>query len=426
MWISTPRRVVFGFVVCFLSSTSIAQTKLADETSVISLTEAITRTLKRNPELMAFGYQIQAREARVVQSGLRPNPELTVVVENALGTGEFQGIDGAETTISVAWVLERGKRQRRVDSARAGVSLVETEAEIRRLDASAETARRFLDSLALQERLSQAERAVALSEQTATIVRRRVAAGRTPDADLARAGAEQSRARLKLEDIEHTLRVSNRRLASQWGVTQPTFTRVNGNVVNLPKPDTYSNLLARVEYAPALTRYLSEQRVHAAALRLAEAQAQPDWRITAGIRRLERSDDQALVAGITFPIAKRNRNQGRIAEARTKLAMTSANEVASRVQIETQLFALYEELQHSLHRATTLRQEILPLLERALGDTQRAYDAGRYGYFDLRIAQAELLNTRAELLEATIDAHRLVIDIEHLTGTTVTSSQLQP
>jgi len=426
MRVFTPRRVAFGFVLLMLSSASIAQTELGNESSVITLTGAITKTLERNPGLIAFGYQIQAQESRVVQSALSPNPELTVLVENTLGTGEFQGIDGAETTLSVAWVLEHGKRQRRVDSARAGMSLVKADAEIRRLDASAETARRFLDSLALQERLIQTAHAVTLAEQTATVVRRRVTAGRTPDADLARAEAELSRVRLDLEDIEHTLRVSNRRLASQWGVTRPDFAHVSGNVRSLPTPDAFSDLLARVDQTPNITRFFGEQRLREAELRLAEADARPDWRITAGVRRLELSDDQALIAGITIPLATRNRNQGRIAEARARLAMTDADQTATRVQIETQLYAFYQELQHSLHRATVLRENILPRIERALVDTQRAYDAGRYGYFELRVVQAELLNARAELVEASVDAHRNVIEIERLTGTTVTSSPSQP
>lgn len=423
MWVSTPRRVTIFCALVLVSSASIAQTEVTDETTVINLTDAITMTLERNPGLAAFGYQIQAQEALVTQSSLRPNPELGVLVENAFGSNEFQGTDSAETTLSVAWILERGKRQRRVDAARAGVSLVEAEAEIRRLDAAAGTTRLFLDSLALQERLIQTEHAVTLADETAAVVRQRVEAGRTPDADLARAEAELARIRLDREDLEHTLLVSNRRLAAQWGVTQPGFTRVTGNIFDLPTPIAFSSLIARIDQTPNITRYLSEQRLRETELRLAEADAKPDWRFTAGVRRFEWSDDQAFSVGITIPLSVRNRNQGRIAEARAELAMTNADQTATRVQIETQLFALYQELLHSLHRTTTLREEILPRIERALTDTQRAYDSGKYGYFELRVVQAELLDARVELVEATIDAHRNVIAIEHLTGTTVTSSQ---
>ena len=106
--------------------------------------------------------------------------------------------------------------------------------------------------------------------------------------------------------------------------------------------------------------------------------------------------------------------------------MTDADRTATRVQIETQLFALYQELQHSLHRATTIREQILPRIEQALKDTERAYSSGRYGYFELRVVQAELLDTRTALVESNIDAHRYLIEIERLTGTTAMSTFTYP
>tara|TARA_R110000782_G_scaffold96038_1_gene180297 strand:+ start:749 stop:1990 length:1242 start_codon:yes stop_codon:yes gene_type:complete len=408
------------------STASFAQSASANDQVALKLNAAVARTLESNPRLIAYGYQLRAQQGRLQQAELKPNPEFELLVENAAGSGDFHGIGGADTTLSLAWVLERGKRERRVDAARAGISLLETEAEIQRLDAAAETARAFLDTLALQERLIQTDDAVALAEQTAAAVKKRVQAGRTPAADLARAEAELARMRLDREEIEHELRTSHRRLSAQWGDTQPDFARVSADVHQLPTPDSYASLLDRLEQNPDLSRYLNEKRLREAELRLAETQAKPNWQLTAGVRRLERSDDQAFIAGITIPLAANNRNQGRISEARAQLAMTDADRAATRVQIETQLFALYQELEHSLHRVTALREEILPRIERALNETERAYAAGRYGYFELRVVQAELLDTRTALVESSIDAHRHLIEIERLTGTTAASAVSYP
>ncbi|MBU2676619.1 MAG: TolC family protein [Gammaproteobacteria bacterium] len=422
MWASLNFRIACACLLLVLSSASLSQTDSGNDSAALDLKTAMARTLENNPALVAFGYQMRAQQGQLQQAGLRPNPELGLLVENALGSGDLQGIDSAETTLSLGWVLERGKRERRVDAARAGVSLLDAEADIQRLDAAADTARVFLNTLALQERLRLTGDAVRLAEQTTASVKRRVEAGRTPSADLARAEAELARIRLDRDNIEHEMRTSRQYLAAQWGETRPDFNRVTGNIKQLPVPDSYEQLIARLEQNPNLSRYVSERRLREAELRLAEAQAKPDWRLTAGVRRLGRSDDQAFVAGITIPLATRNRNQGRIAEARSRLVMTDADKMATRVQIETQLFALYEELQHSLHRAATLSEEILPRIETALADTERAYAAGRYSYFELKVVQAELLDARAALVESSIDAHRRIIDIERMTGTPVTSS----
>ena len=126
-----------------------------------------------------------------------------------------------------------------------------------------------------------------------------------------------------------------------------------------------------------------------------------------------------MVVGITIPLAVRNRNQGRIAEARALIEQTRAGAAAAKVRIETTLFVLYEALQHSLHRANALRDEVIPRLESALVQTRAAYDLGRYSYLELRAVQAELIGARSELIEASIDAHRNVIEIERLTGVRV-------
>jgi len=422
MGVSLNFRVVCACLLLVVGSASFSQTDSNNESAALDLQTAVTKTLENNPALVAFGYQVRAQQGQLQQAGLRPNPELGLLVENALGSGDLHGIDSAETTLSLGWVMERGKRERRVAAARAGVSLLDAETDIQRLDASADTARVFLSTLAWQERLRLTGDAVRLAEQTTASVKKRVEAGRTPSADLARAEAELARIRLDREDIEHELRTSRQYLAAQWGETLPDFNRVTGSLKQLPVPDAYEQLLARLEQNPNLSRYLSERRLREAELHLAEAQAKPDWRLTAGVRRFERSDDQAFVAGITIPLATRNRNQGRIAAARSRLAMTDADKTATRLHIETQLFALYQELQHSLHRAATLSEEILPRIETALADTERAYAAGRYSYFELKVVQAELLDARAALVESSIDAHRRIIDIERLTGTTVMSS----
>ena len=355
----------------------------------LSLDQAVSRTIERNPGLVAFGYQIKAQQGRVLQSGLEPNPELSLLIENGLGTGEFGGLSGAETTLSLAWVLEREKRDRRVDAAQAGALGFEVEAEIRRLDAAAETAKIFLQSLAEQERLLWAKSAVTLSRQTMEAVQRRVKAGKTPKADLARAEADLAQSELEREDVEHVLQTAYRRLAAQWGEIEPDFLSVSGAIYKLPTPEPYSDLRARINQNPDLGRYLSEQRLLQAELRLTEAMAVPSWRVSAGLRRLERTD---------------------------------VDKKAVRIRVETQLFTVYQELLHSLHRARTMREVIIPLTEQAFTDTKRAYELGRYGYLEWRAVQQELLAARAALVEASVDALHSVIEIERLTGVSLSSS----
>lgn len=426
MWRKSACRAGAWCVLTAFCTAVLAQPNAAGEGRTINLSEALERTVASSPELIAFGYQIEAQEGRVTQSGLRPNPKLGVEVENFMGTGQRSAVDAAETTLSMRWLLERGKREKRLDASRARVTMLESEATFRRLNVAAKTARLFLECLATQERARQREEAMKLAEEVVSAVDRRVEAGHTPQAELSRAQADLARARLRVEDAQHELRTAYRQLAAQWGDSEALFERVAGDVYRLPRPDDFASLMARIDENPQLRKYLAQHQLREAELQLARAEARPDWSVTAGVRRFELGNDYALVAGLTIPLTTQDRNQGRIAEAEARLAGSNADEAALRVQLETRLFARYQELQHDLHRAETLRADVLPNVEEALADTERAYAVGRYGYLELRQVQTDLLTTRREILETAARAHYNAIEIERLTGTTLASPENQP
>ena len=406
-----------GACMLLLLSNSAAASDPPTQLASISLEDSIARTLADNPELRAFGYQLTIDRSLVQQAGLPPNPDLLVTVEGALGTGDHTGFESAETTVSLGWVFERALRESRVDTAMASESLTAADIEILRVEAAAETASRFLDLLAYQAHATTAKDAVELAGQTVDAVQRRVDANRAAEADLARAQAALAFAELDQEDIRHELSTARHRLAAQWGSTRPDFLEAQGNLYQLPTTLPLSQLNMQAEQNPMMRRYLSKQRLDEVQIRLAEAQRKPGWKGVLGLRRFESTDDVALVTGFTIPLTLRNRNQGNIAAAQAAAEQTFAQAVATRVEIETTLYVFYAALQHSLLVATTLRDEVIPLVNSALTETRAAYESGRYSYFDWQSVQAELIEARNALTEASIEAHRNVIEIERLTGT---------
>ena len=68
MWVSLTRLVGAWYLLVFASFAGLTQSVLAAENATIDLEEAITRTLARNPTLVAFGYQIEIQQARLTQS----------------------------------------------------------------------------------------------------------------------------------------------------------------------------------------------------------------------------------------------------------------------------------------------------------------------------------------------------------------------
>ncbi len=415
---TVTRSVAFCFALLSVTAATYAAATPDSKANqhTISLREAVIKTIEHNPALQAFDYQLKAQQGRVQQAGLAPSPELNFELEDVLGTGNSKGVESAQATLTIGWVIERGTRQRYLDAARAEASLTEVEADIKQLDAAAETARLYLVSLAFQAREANADKTIQLAQETIKSVRKRVKAGRTPEAELFRAEAELARRKLEREAIKHELLTANRRLAAQWGETKPTFSRVAGDITLLPQVASFETLKSQLPQNPEFARLLSDQLFKKAKLELALAQDRPNWRVNAGIRHINRGNDQAFVAGITIPFGERTRNPGRIAEARANLAKISSDKQAAHIRIETTLYVMHEKLQHSLHIIEAVRSKIIPPLEQALTETRRAYNLGRYSYLELRSVQAELLDAHNALVEASINAYLNIIEIERLTG----------
>lgn len=386
------------------------------EGPTLRLDEALARALGENKRIEAFAYRLQEEDGLVEQAGLIPNPELRVELEQAVGSGLYKGFARSETTISLEWVIEGSRRGHRVDAARARKALRSTEAEIVRLDVAAATAGHFIDSLAGQARLTTADRSVLIAEEAVAAVERHVAAGKAPSADLIRAQAELALVRIARDDAVHVLSSSHQLLAAQWGEVRPGFSGVAGDLLALPRVVPLEALLERIEQNPQLARLASRAKAAEADLGLAKSRRWPLIRPAAGFRRYEASDDYALAAELKVPLPVFDRNQGSVSASRAAIAATRADANAVRVRVNAALFSSYQELQHQLHRAQTLREDVIPRFEIALEQTRRAYERGRYSYFEWRSVQDDLLVARNALVDASAGVHHAVIELERLTG----------
>jgi cobalt-zinc-cadmium efflux system outer membrane protein len=388
---------------------------LAD--SPITLQQAVERALERNPDLAAFEYEIQAQQGVLQQSRARPSPEVGLLVENALGSGHRSDFDATETTLSLGFAIERGARQRRIDVAVAGSEQLATEKRIQRLDVAAEAARRFVTLLERQQALDDARNASKLVEETVKAVQARVRAAKVPEAEEGRALAQLARSRLDEEHAEHELASARLRLAALWGAAQVDFGQAQGELLSPPALEPYETVHARITSNSDFERLVSDKRVREAEVRVAQMRAKPPWHITAGVRRFEDEGEHAFVVGITVPLPSRDAAQGAVAEARARSSQVDAQSQALRARLEAELFALYQELNHSHTEVETLRKDVLPRIESALEQSRYAYERGRYGYIEWVTAQRELLDVRRALLEASAELHQFRIEIERLTGT---------
>jgi cobalt-zinc-cadmium efflux system outer membrane protein len=416
------------FLACVIVSLPMAvsaQAERAADTDVsivapgspLGLRDAVVAALRGNPDLKGFAFTLRAQEARTDAAALRPAPEVSADLDNFLGTGSHKWLSSVEATFAISQVIELGgKRNLRVDVARSGRDAIEIERKAAQLDVLAEVGRRFIDVVANQQQLDLARQGSELARQTAEAVQLRVDAARSPEAEIRRATVELKRANIEQQHVERQLEVARAKLAAMWGATEAVYGPAQADLFSLPAVADFQTLIERLESNPDFARFASEARVRDAELRLAQARRTPDIQLSVGVRRLQDTRDQALIAGFSVPLFSRSQAAPAIAEARALRDRVATDTDAHRIRVRTQLYELHQELRHSVAEARLLQDELIPELEKALEETRYAYERGRYSYLELIDGQRAFLEVKRAQLDAATNAQIIQTEIERLTG----------
>jgi cobalt-zinc-cadmium efflux system outer membrane protein len=416
-------------VACIALHLTVAGTAWAAEnraSAELTLASAIDMALKRNPDLIASRYELTAAQARILQAGLRINPELDLELENFAGSGTTTGTDALETTLSLSQVIELGgKRGLRRSVAEADSDLIAIEQRARQLDVLAEVTRRFIEVVTAQERVRFAAESSKLAQQTLETTAARVEAGRAPVAEASRARIAVTRAAIDERRAGADLRSARYALASLWGDVEPAFTTASADIFAVSPVEPFPALVEQIERNPDLTRFASQARLRDAELRLAQAQARPNLALSLGVRRLEQSNDTALVAGFAIGLPVFDRNQGAIREARVRRVQSDAELQAALVRIRGTLYAAYQQMVAAHESADSLRNDAIPQAQTALEQTRTGYERGRFSVLELLTAQQELLVLREAAIDAAADYHRLLVELERITSEPLTTNDLE-
>ncbi|NLH40696.1 MAG: TolC family protein [Planctomycetes bacterium] len=398
---------------------------IAEPTGVVALRDALALAVSRNPRLAVYPYELRAADARALQAGLRPNPELEVEIEELAGGGERSGFEGAETTIRIDHPIELGdKRAKRVRVAQFDKELVEWDYRAARLDVIREATQAFVAVHAAQNRVALARKVVELSEQAYAAVAQRVQAGRDSPVDELRASVTLSTGRIALQKNEKALASARHTLAAIWGGRTPAFQEVAGDFYELPLPLPIEDSAAAIDENPDVARWESQERKQRAALSLAKAGGVPDVSVGGGIQRFEAGDDSALVVGLGVPIPLFDRNQGAIREATAELGKVRRQEEAERVRVLASLAEATGALAAAYEEATVLRDEVLPRAEQALAAAQDGYRQGKFDYLYVLDTQRTLLEIQAAYIDAVEAYHKASAEVRRLIGASPEGGEL--
>jgi outer membrane protein, heavy metal efflux system len=389
----------------------------AQQPGTLTLDEAFTRVIARHPDLARFRYSREGAQAEVDEAAQRPEFRAGIESENWPGTGSKSGPGEAQVTLSLASVLELGgKRAARVEVAGARLDGLTLKEEARRLDLLAEVARRFLDLLAGQYLVEIAEADLSQREKVVQAASQRVRAGASPDSVRLMAEAAVSRAKLRRNRAQAHTRAVARSLAALWNDRSANFDRAAGDPLvpfAVPSLDALSALL---EDNPQLRQFADERRLREARVQLARSASAPDIEWQAGVRRLESTQEWTAVLGVSIPLGTRARAQPQVKAAQAELAALSLEHESEEITLYETLIDAHARVMAARDEADLVRTDLLPRLGQAEQAAERAYRAGALSYLEWAQLQSDSTTARQEQLEAAIEAHRALIEIQRLTG----------
>jgi len=354
---------------------------------------------------------VDAAEARLRQAGVRPNPDVSIDVENLLGSGPYSGVDSAEGTVTFSQNLELwGRRQARVDVARAeaGVSVLQRDAV--GVESAARLALAYAEAEAAQRRFEVAREAldIALADGRAALAL--VEEGREPLVRGLQAESEVATARATFDEATAERDAAFARLTAVAMLIAPVTSIEDSLLDRAPMSDAgFEGDTLGVRVAQA-ERDAAERRIDVEQIR-----SLPDVTASVGFRRFELEGETALTFGVSLPLPLFDRNRGNIDAARAEYRAAEARVDQARQSAVADRAAASARLTASASRVRAADGGVTAA-EEAYRLTRIGFEAGRISQLELRVSRSALVAARNAAIEARLARVRAEIDLARLEG----------
>ena len=425
-------------------------------TGQLSLADSLALALEQHPDLKVYSWDIRAAEAREIQAGLRPNPELSLDIEDIRLGGSnstsassrtlgFSAADGlsagvsrsdespqsavfgeTEITLALSQLIELGgKRAKRVMAASREREVVAWDYEVARADVLTNSARAFYAVVAAQELVRLSETLADLANQAHETIRTLVQAGKVSAIEESRSQVELSQLSIERDTAIRELNAARIELAGTWGSNEPRFETAIGSFPETFAPMSAEDLEKSIDKSPYMSRWVAELDRRDAVVALERANGKPDLTVTFGLRSSGSSGadsrdwdissgdglsvtrgssdsdrDARIVLGFSLPLPLFNRNQGSIAEAEY-LAHKAADEGRATQAAISNVLAAASERASAFHAAyLSTKTIVVPTAQEAFDAVQEGYRAGKFGLLDVLIAQRALFDAQRQMTQS--------------------------
>ncbi len=398
------RRLAVCAVVCLHATVAAAQVRIA------SLAEVLSRAREQSPEIVSARLALEETRGRLAGASVRfqSNPDF----DAAIGPRRAPDTRFTDYEFGVAQMFEPGaRRSARIDGANAAVAqstanIEEVTRTVFRLAASA-----YYRAVHAHERIRLLSSAYDVASSVYTTADRRFRAGDIAvlEVNIARAARARVAADREAAEAERALATGELR----------RLLRIDGDVIvegALGRTDQ-ADLTAALQGArqrPELGVLEAGIREAEAELRLGSSFARPEYGV--GVKYSREEGDQIVLGGmkVTLPMFSKGQEQRVTGAARAARLRAELEAARARVQLEVR--ATFDAYSRRLAAVRLLETDAVPGLDENEQLTTRSFEVGQIGLADLLLIRREILDTRAQYLDALLEAALARIDLDASAG----------
>jgi cobalt-zinc-cadmium efflux system outer membrane protein len=382
----------------------------------LTLDEAIAMAIRENATLRAKELEFRSVQANEITAALRPNPTASYNADQLGGTTAEP-----QHTVAIGQLIETGgKRQRRIESARATSRVTGFElADVRR-QIVYQVRKAFTDIQIGQASLVLADQNLKSLDDVERIQRFRAERGDISELELLRIQIQRFAFERDAADARQA--VAAARVALR-GVLGPA--RVADDVEITGDLGFREVRPTRAELEQAALANRPDVRAAEAARGRARAnfdlaRANASWDFSPQVSYQRIGNDNTIGFGIAVPLRIFDRNQGEIARTRAEMDRADAARDAAVIQAVTEVNAVLTTLAAQADKLRMLREVYLPKAQQARDTVEFAYRRGGLSLLDFLDAQRTYRETALEQLRALGTYVTAVDQLEAAVGGSVT------
>jgi cobalt-zinc-cadmium efflux system outer membrane protein len=173
---------------------------------------------------------------------------------------------------------------------------------------------------------------------------------------------------------------------------------------------------AMIDSSPDNRAYDAMVETAQSSLSYEKASIVPDPTINVGVRDFREDNEQAFVAGVSFPFPVFDMNRAGVRRAGHEYNAAMLDKVNARLSSETELTKSYEAVSNAYREHQVLKETVLPGAQEAFDVARKGYEAGKFGYLEVLDAQRTLFEARKQSIQTMSDYYREMAVIDRLTA----------